>query len=85
MRSYISVAEHGALYYSLLTDGKLDRYLAGIDRQAEELFFRLVTQMAERDGVTEALKAQDQMAWVGKMNNIRERATEIVNNDLIFN
>ena len=59
-------------------------YLADIDRQAEKLFSRLVKEMAEREGVTEALKAQDQMEWVGKMNNIRNRATEIVNNELIY-
>ena len=72
------------LYTNLLTSCKLNGYLADIDRQAEELFLRLVKQMAEREGVTEALKAQDQMAWVGKMNNIRERATEIVNEEIIY-
>ena len=76
---------HRILYYNLLTDGKLNCYLADVDRQAEEMLSRLVKQMAEREGVTEALKAQDSMAWVGKMNNIRNRAMEIVNNDLIFN
>ena len=75
---------HRILYYDLLTDYKLNSYLADIDRQAEELFSRLVKQMAEREGVTEALKVQDQMAWVGKMNNIRERATEIINSKIIF-
>ncbi len=72
---------HRILYYNLLTDGKLNSYLADVDRQAEEMFFRLIKQMAEREGVTEALKAQDQMAWVGRMNNIQNRAMEIVNND----
>ena len=72
------------LYTNLLTACKLNGYLAGIDRQAEEMFSRLVKQMAECEGVTEALKAQDQMAWVGRMNNIRNRATEIVNNNLIY-
>ena len=72
------------LYTNLLTSCKLNSYLADIDRQAEELFSRLVKEMAEREGVTEALKAQDQMAWVGKMNNIRSRATEIVNIELIY-
>ena len=71
-------------YYNLLTDGKLNSYLADIDRQAEELFSRLIKQMAMREGVTEALKAQEQMVWVGRMNNIRNRATEIVNNELIY-
>lgn len=75
---------HRIMYYNLLTDGKLNSYLADIDRQAEEMFSRLIKQMAEREGVTEQLKAQDQMAWVGKMNNIRSRATEIVFHDLIF-
>lgn len=71
-------------YYNLLTDGKLNSYLADIDRQAEEMFLRLVKQMAVREGVTEELKAREQMVWVGRMNNIRNRATEIVNNELIY-
>ena len=75
---------HRIIYYNLLTDGKLNHYLADIDRQAEELFSRLVKQMAEREGVTEKLKAQDQMAWIGRMNSIRNRATEIVNDELIY-
>ena len=75
---------HCILYYNLLTSCKLNGYLADIDRQAEKLFSRLVKEMAEREGVTEALKAQDQMEWVGKMNNIRNRATEMVNNELIY-
>ena len=75
---------HRILYYNLLTDGKLNRYLADVDRQAEELFSRLVKQMAVREGVTEELKAREQMVWVGRMNNIRNRATEIVNNELIY-
>lgn len=72
------------LYTNLLTSGKLNSYLADINRQAEDMFFRLVKQMAEREGVTEQLKADNQMAWVGRMNDIRSRATEIVNNDLII-
>lgn len=72
------------LYSNLLTSGKLNSYLADIDRQAEEMFSRLVKQMAECEGVTEKLKAKNQMEWVGQMNNIRNRATEIVNNDLIY-
>ena len=75
---------HKILYYNLLTSGKLNAHLAEIDRQAEEMFFRLVKQMAEREGVTERLKTDNQMEWVRRMNNIRNRATEIVNNDLIF-
>ena len=61
-----------------------NRYLADIDKKAEDMFFRLVKQMAERAGVTEQLKADNQMEWVGRMNNIRSRATEIVNAELIF-
>ena len=75
---------HRVLYTNLLTSGKLNSYLADINRQAEDMFFRLVKQMAEREGVTEQLKADNQMAWVGRMNNIRSRAIGIVNNDLIY-
>ena len=72
------------LYLNLLTSGKLNGHLADIDKQAEEMFSRLVKQMAEREGVTEKLKVDNQMEWVGRMNNIRSRATEIVNADLIY-
>lgn len=72
------------LYLNLLTSGKLNDYLAGIDKQAEETFERLVRQMAEREGVTEQLKAADQMEWVGCMNNIRNRAIEVVNTEIVF-
>ena len=72
-------------YTNLLTSGKLNSYLADIDEHAEDMFSRLVKHMAEREGVTEKLKAENQMEWVGRMNNIRSRATEIVNNDLIYN
>ena len=72
------------LYTNLLTSGKLNGYLVDIDKQAEEMYSRLIKQMAEREGVTEALKAENQMEWVGRMNNIRSRATEIVTNDLIY-
>ncbi len=75
---------HRILYYNLLTSCKLNSYLADIDRQAEELFSRLVRQMAEREGVTEALKARDSMTWIGRMNSICNRTTEIVNNKLIY-
>lgn len=74
-----------ATYTTLLTSGKLNSYLADINEQAEELFSRLVKQMAEREGVTEALKAENQMLWVQKINNIRNRAMEMVNTDLIYN
>ena len=76
---------HKVRYINLLTSGKLNGYLADIDKQAEDMFFRLIKQMAERDGVTEQLKAENQMLWVRKMNNIRNRATEIVNVELIYN
>lgn len=69
---------------SLQISGKLNNYLADIDRQAEEMFERLIKQMTESEGVTERLKAADQMAWVGKMNNIRNRAIEIVNAEVIL-
>ena len=73
-----------ATYATLLTSGRLNGYLADLDRQAEEMFLRLVKQMAEMEGVTEELKAADPMEWVGRMNNIRNRAMEMVNNDLIY-
>ena len=73
------------LYTNLLTSGRLNGYLADIDKQAEDMFLRLAKQMAEREGVTEQLKAENQMEWVCMMNNIRSRAMEIVNADLIFN
>lgn len=72
------------LYYSLLTSGKLHFHLADIEEEAQSLFSRLVKEYAEKEGVTEQLKAADQMAWVRKMNNIRERATEIVNAEVVF-
>ena len=70
------------LYTNLLTSGKLDSYLADIDKQAEDMFLRLVEQMTEREGVTEQLKAENQMEWVCRMNNIRNRVAEIVNAEL---
>ena len=73
------------LYLNLLTSGKLNGYLADIDKQAVDMFSQLVKQIAEREGVTEQLKADNQMEWVGRMNNIRSRATEIVNHDIIYN
>ena len=66
---------HKVFYYNLLTSGKLNSYLADIEQQAQQLFLRLVKQMAEREGVTEKLKADNQMAWVARMNDIRSRAT----------
>ena len=75
---------HKIRYTNLLTSCKLTPYLADIDKQAEDRFFRLVNQLAEKESVTEQLKADNQMLWVRKMNTICNRATEIVNNDLIF-
>ncbi|WP_281679524.1 TnpV protein [Synergistes jonesii] len=73
-----------ALYTELLTSGKLNAYLADINEQATEQMFLLAKQIAEREGVTERLKAQNQMLWVQRMNNIWDRTMEIVNNDLIY-
>ncbi len=72
------------LYYNLLTSGKLHSHLADTEEQAQQLFSRLVKQYAEKESVTEQLKATDQMKWVQKMNNIRNCATEVVNCELIF-
>ena len=72
------------LYLNLLTSGKLNGYLADLDKQADEMFSLLVKQMAESEGVTEQLKADNQSAWVGRMNNICQRAAELVNTDLIY-
>ena len=72
------------LYSELLISGKLNDYLADLNEQAEEMFSRLVKQLAEREGVTEALKAENQMLWVQRMNNIRSAAMESVASDLIY-
>ena len=72
------------LYTELQITGKLNGYLFDLNEQAKEMFFELVKQMAIREGVTEQLKAQNQMLWVQRMNNIRNRAVEVVNNDLIY-
>lgn len=72
------------LYTNLLTSGKLNSHLAELNKQAEDMFFRVVKQLAEKEGGTEKLKAENQMEWVGRMNNIRSRATEIVGADLIY-
>ena len=75
---------HKVRYYNLLTSGKLNSYLADIEQQAQQLFLRLVKDLAEKENVTEELKATDMMLWVQKMNSIRNRATEIVNANLIY-
>ena len=76
--------QHKVLYYNLFTSGKLDSYLADIEAQAQQLFLRLVKELAEKEGVTEQLKSADQMAWVRRLNNIREQAAEVVNAELVF-
>lgn len=73
-----------ALYTSLQLSGKLNSYLADVDREAQERLDTIIQQMAQAQGINEALKAADQMAWVGQMNNIRACATEIVNAEIIF-
>lgn len=75
---------HKVLYYNLLTSGKLHDYLAYTEEQAQALFSRLVKEYPEKEGVTVQLKAADQMLWVGKTNNIRNRATEIVYAEVVF-
>lgn len=72
-----------AIYTALLLSGKLDAHLSEIDAQAEAMFFQLVKQLAEQEGITEQLKAENQMEWVGHMNNIQNRAIEIVRTELI--
>ena len=75
---------HRVRYATLLTSGELNAYLADIDRQTEELFLRLVKQMADAEGITETLKANDQMEWVRRMNSCRDRATETVYHQVIY-
>ena len=75
---------HRVLYTNLMTSGKLTTYLDEVERQATALFLRLVKELTEKENVTEELKATDQMAWVQRMNNIRNRATEIVNAEVIY-
>ncbi len=75
---------HRVLYYNLLTSGELQPHLADAEEQAQQLFSRLVKELAEKEGVTERLKGCDQMAWVREMNNIQNRVTEMVKNELIY-
>ena len=75
---------HKVLYYNLITSGKLHSHLADTEEQAQELFSRLVKEYAEKEGVTEQLKSADPMAWVRQMNNIRSRAAEIINEEVVF-
>ena len=76
---------HKVRYYNLLTSAKLDSYLTDIEEQAQNLFSRLVKDLAEKENVTEKLKSDSPILWVRKMNNIRNRATEIVNEQVIYN
>ena len=82
-RRYLK-SSHQVLYYNLLTSGKLDNYLSNVERQAENLFEQTVKSLAELERVTEKLKAENMMLWVQKMNNIRNRATEIVNEQVVY-
>ena len=82
-RAYLK-EHHRVLYYNLLTAGTLNGHLADIEEQAQELFSRMVKQHAVADGVTEALKADDPMAWVRKMNSIRHRANEVVMQEIVY-
>lgn len=75
---------HKVIYYNLLTSGKLNSCLADIEQQAQRLFSRLVKDLAEKENITEKLKAENQMLWVQKMNNIRNRAMEIVNAEIVY-
>ena len=75
---------HKILYYNLLTSGKLHSHIADVEEKAQTLFLRLVKQYAEREGVTEQLKAENPMEWVRRTNNIRERVTEVVTAEVLF-
>ena len=77
-------SNHRVLYYNLLTSNKLDNYLADVDKRAQILFEQTLKSLAEKEQVTEKLKAENMMLWVQKMNNIRNRATEIVNEQVIY-
>ena len=76
---------HRVLYYNLLTSGKLHSHLADVEEQAQNLFSRLVKEYAEKEGVTEQLKATDQMVWVRRTNNIRELAIAFINENIVYN
>lgn len=79
------IKQHKRVFYTnLLTSCRLNSYLANVDEQAENMFSRLVKDLAEKENITEKLKAENQMLWVQRMNNIRNRATEVVNADLIY-
>ena len=82
-RQYLK-QHHKILYYNLLTSGKLRSHLADMEKEAQSLFLRLVKEYAEQEGLTEQMKAENQMEWVQRMNNIRERVNEVVNTEMIF-
>lgn len=82
-RQYLK-QHHKIPYYNLLTSGKLRSHLADVEKEAQSLFLRLVKEYAENEGVTEQLKVENQMEWVRRMNNIRERVNEVVNAEMIF-
>ena len=82
-RDYLKKHRHN-VYYQLLLSGKLNDYLADIEEQAQDMMWTMTEQMAKNEGVTEELKRQDQMAWVGAMNNIQTRVREIINTELIY-
>ena len=75
---------HKTVYTELMTSGKLNGYLADLNEQAEDMFLRLVKELAAKEGITETLKVKNQMLWVQRMHEVRETATEIINNDLIY-
>ena len=77
-------SHHRVLYYNLLTSGKLDNYLDDVEKRAKNLFEQTIKSLAEQEQITEKLKAKNMMLWVRKMNNIRNRATEIVNEQVIY-
>ena len=83
-RKHYLKTQRGSLYNALLLSGKLDDHLVEVDTQAEAMFFQSVEQLAEQEGITEQLKTENQMEWVGRMNNVRSRAEEVICNELIY-
>ena len=83
-RKHYLKTQRGPLYNALLLSGKLNGHLIEVDTQAEAMFFQLVKQLAEQERVTEQLKAENQMEWIGRMNNVQNRATEVICSELIY-
>ena len=83
-RKHYLKTQREPIYTALLLSGKLDNHLSEIDAQADAMFFQLVTQLAGQEGITEQLKARNQMEWIGRMNSVRNRAEEIIYNELIY-